>query len=236
MNTCLSIVTTCHPDSRVMSDFFYQLEKYTGKYQLTVDLVIVDDLDVALSNKYYEIEKSSIRTEYVVSNAESGQTASIIAGFKKAKFELVLSIDPDMGSSLYALKPMLTLVDSGADVVIARRRFHGRLWWRTILGGMFNIVISLILGFRVHDVNSPMFLVQKKAVADLVSIRLPLEAYKLKMLMDYHDQMAVLGVDDYSSKYHVASTYRFFDLINLAVKRIWLALCLRLRLSVVAGK
>jgi len=228
MKTSLSIVVTYNPDANIMKSFYEEVARFSNQRETLIELIVVNNLcpeneilDCHFFGEYITIKKLS-------SNIEAGQAGSIILGFMQACSDLILSIDPDMVSSLNAIDHMLEFADQGYQVVVARRSLRDRPIWRAVSTYFFNIFASFVLGFRVHDLNSPMFLVRKRVVSELSTLELPSEAYKLKLFIDYRARMAEIPVRDYSSKTSAVSTYRLDTLSSLFIKRLWLALKLRL--------
>ena len=228
MNTQLSIVTTCHPNPEVMSAFNTAVKCFADDRKLPVELIIViDSLSSDTASCSFEFGKY-VATRLLVSDGERGQTGSMIQGLVQARSDRVLSIDPDMASSFYAIDEMLALLKNGYHVVVARRELRYRAGWRAASTYLFNALVSLVLGFRVHDLNSPMFLVGSSVIRQLSSLSLPLEAYKLRLFMDYRSGLIETPVRDISSRVGIASTYRIGMLCSLFIKRLWVALKLRI--------
>lgn len=229
MNPQLSIVTTCHPNSDVMEAFISAIDYFASQRKLSTELIIVNNfLSNDAASLFFEFG-SFVTAKILVSEREKGQTGSMIQGLMHARSDQVLSIDPDMVSSLDAVDKMLTLLNKGFVVVLARRKLHHRVGWRAISSYVFNVLMSFALGFRVHDLNSPMFLVRKSVINSLSVLSLPMEAYKLRLFMDYRQNLIEMPVRDISSRLGISSTYHFSALLALFFKRLWLAIRLRVK-------
>lgn len=227
MKPSLSIVTTCHPNTGVMKKFYNEVCSFSSERRLSVELIVVNNLcsndeasPVFFSNNYITLKR-------LVSGQENGQAGSIILGFMEASSNQILSIDPDMVSSFYAIDNMLALLEQGYEVVVARRALQDRVGWRAIGTYFFNLLVSILLGFRVNDLNSPMFLVKKNVVSALSGLSLTPESYKFRLFMDNRSRLIEVLVRDHSSRTGEPSTYSFGMLASLFVKRLLLALKLR---------
>lgn len=228
MTPFLSIVTTAHPDPALMRDFFLSVEMLARELDKPVELVVVDDLGSAQHLAALDVANALVMTRVLSGQNESrGQASAIMLGLLQSKSDRLLSIDPDMASCLTAVKEMIMLSDQGYDVVIGRRKLRHRALMRAAGTYVFNLLISVVLGFRVHDLNSPMFMTNKRVVTALASQVLPLEAYKLKLFMDYHDRLIEVPVRDVSASLGVPSTYSPVLLASLFVRRLVLAFRLR---------
>lgn len=228
MNAELSIVTTCHPNAAVMETFYSAIDHFAAERQLAVEVITVNNLLPDGHHPLASTPGNHIAITALKHDQGVGQAGSMIRGFIAASAGRVLSIDPDMTSSLYAVDDMLALSDQGCAVVIARRELRYRPYWRAAATWVFNLLVSVTLGFRVRDVNSPMFLVRREVIDELAALSLPVEAYKLKLFTDYRHRLAEVLVKDTSSEAGVPSTYPLGALVSLFFKRLWLAIRLRL--------
>lgn len=232
MSKLLSIVVTRHPVDKIMQDFYVAINQLTEECQLDVDLIVVNTLvsdDCGVLDAKFNEDRVSLR--FYNFDMAVGQTGSIMQGMKEARSEYILSIDPDMSASLFAANKMLSLILSGDSVVVAHRLSQGESrrgeWWRLASSYFFNVIISFIIGFRIYDFNSPMFMLSKSVINDLGKTALPLEAYKFKLYMNYRENFSEIQVPDSSGRYGVASTYRIVDLAALFLKRLWMGVLVR---------
>jgi hypothetical protein len=227
MKPSLSVVTTCHPNTGVMKKFYDEVYSFSSERRLSVELIIVSNLysdDEALP---VFLPNSNITIKRLVSDQENGQAGSIVLGFIQASSDQILSIDPDMASSFRAVDDMLALAERGYEVIVARRALQDRVGWRAVGTYFFNLLVSLVLGFRVNDFNSPMFLVKRNVVSRLSGLSLEPESYKFRLYMDYRFRLIEVLVRDHSSRTGEPSTYSVSMLGSLFIKRLLLALKMR---------
>lgn len=223
MTTWLSIVTTRHPNERVMQYFYDAVRQFSRERALAIELIIVSDRQFSDFKPVDYDFGDYIVTKKIDSKLDAGQVGSMIQGLIEARSDCVLSIDPDMYRSLSAVDEMADFLSQGYEAVVARRELKSRARWRAVSTYAFNILVSLALGFRVYDINSPMFMVNKRVIDHIASLPLPNEAYKLRLFIDYRYRLVEMPVRDISSKSGIPSTYRFDMLLSLFLKRLWLA-------------
>lgn len=230
MTTWLSIVTTLHPDEMVMQYFYDAVNEFSREKTLPIELIIVSDRQFSFLKPADHDFGANVVAKKIDSKLDAGQVGSMIHGLIEARSDCVLSIDPDMYRSLSAIGEMEDFMSQGYEAVVARRELRSRARWRAASSYFFNVLVSLALGFRVYDINSPMFMVNKRVINHVASLSIPYEAYKLRLFIDYRDRLLEMPVRDASSKSGVPSTYRFDMLFCLFFKRLWLAMKLsRLR-------
>ena len=221
----LSVVATVHPELAIMRDFLDATIKAGRDFD--IELILVNSLSVDIDALISEIPSGSISIDLVDFGFKS-QASSILQGIARAKSKFILSIDPDMAGSLYALKEMYALAESGAVVVMTNRRFTSRSRLRSLGGGAFNFIIKRIINVPVSDINSPMFIIKKEMLSQPGVFLLPSEACKLKMLVTARGRIKEIDIIDQSINYNIRSTYGYGSLARLFFVRLYYALKLRL--------
>ena len=116
------------------------------------EIIYVDDgsIDKSLSI----INKLSDQNEFIrfISFFRNfGQHASVMAGFKNAEGDIVITLDSDLQNPPEAIPEFLNAIEKGYDIVAGRRVKRKDYWIRTILSFIMNKIISLLIGSKLHD-------------------------------------------------------------------------------------
>jgi dolichol-phosphate mannosyltransferase len=95
----------------------------------------------------------------------SGKSVAYSAGFEKARGEIIITLDADLQDDPTELPKLLARLKEGFDLVIGWKQ--GRLEnepTKTLPSRVFNSLVYLFFGLRLHDSNSG-FRVMRRAVA-----------------------------------------------------------------------
>ncbi len=164
----LSIVVPAYNEEYTVGDVINRLKAALQAISLSYEIIVVDDHS---RDKTAEVSKEQNVAVYSF-KTHMGKGYALRAGFKKAKGEIIVTIDSD-GSNLpeellIMLKPIL---EDRADLVIGSR-FSGR----TSTSGkkfnaagvrIFNAVIKLLTGAKVSDSQSGYRAMKSKVLKEL---------------------------------------------------------------------
>ena len=82
-----------------------------------------------------------------------GKAAALSAGFKRARGEVVITMDADLQDDPNEIPRFLAEIDRGADVVTGWKQKRHDPLNKTLPSKVFNAVVSSIFGLRLHDYN-----------------------------------------------------------------------------------
>lgn len=218
----LSIITTLDPRPGTMAAFhrdFLLFAESNG----SIELVVVNGfgpLHDAIPPASIFRDTANIR---MANSPLPGQGNAFLHGASIAKGEILVSIDPDMHGNIHDISTLLACHQRGDQLVYTRRRHrHDAGLARRAASHLFNICLSLVTGTRVHDFNSPMFLISRDALNVLLPLRLPAEAYKFHAYYLNHTRFSQIDID-VSGVLKKKSNYEFRTLLRLFFARLSLA-------------
>lgn len=135
------------------------------------EIVFVDDGSVdgsfGIVKSIYEGDPVHIRV--IQFRRNFGKTAALAAGFKEAQGQLIITMDADLQDDPEEIPKLLTKLEEGYDLVVAWRRERRDPLSKRLPSRIFNLVVSLLTGLRLHDVNCG-FKVLRREVADSLKL------------------------------------------------------------------
>lgn len=97
-----------------------------------------------------------------------GQTAAFVAGFERARGDVVITIDADLQNDPADIGKLLQKVDEGYDVVSGWRiRRHDHFISRRLPSIIANRLISIVTGLHLHDYGCSLKAYRREVVQDL---------------------------------------------------------------------
>jgi len=126
-----------------------------GSYDATPDLLR------DLARRYPAVQPVRLRRN-------SGKSAAYTAGFEKAEGETIITMDADLQDNPSELPKLLARLDEGFDLALGWKQ--GRLEnepSKTVPSRLFNSLVYLFFGLRLHDSNSGFRAMRRSVAAGL---------------------------------------------------------------------
>jgi len=96
-----------------------------------------------------------------------GKTAALRAGFERCRGEYVVTIDADLQEEPTEIFRLLERLDAGDDLVSGWRRNRRDPPTKTLPSRVFNWVVSVVTGIRLHDFNCGLKAYRRQVVDNL---------------------------------------------------------------------
>lgn len=218
----LSIIATLDPHPGIMTDFYRAYALFAERHEST-ELVVVNGfgpLHAAIPPAPALCDTTSIR---MANSPLPGQGNAFLHGASIAKGNILVSIDPDMHGNINDIFTMLACHQRGDQLVYTRRRHrHDAGIARRAASRLFNVCLSLVTRTRIHDFNSPMFLITRDALNVLLPLQLSAEAYKFHAYYLNRSRFSQVDID-VSCVLKKKSNYDLRTLLRLFFARLSLA-------------
>ncbi len=118
------------------------------------ELIFVDDGSVDGTRKKLErLSTSYPHFKAIFFRRNFGKTAALVAGFREAKGEFVVTMDGDLQDEAEEIPKLLSKLHEGYDLVCAWRKERSDPAEKIIASRLFNFVISKTLHLPIHDFN-----------------------------------------------------------------------------------
>lgn len=171
LSTRLSVVTTADRHLAHNEALIERLHTLAITLGHDIELIIVDDLKVLSGNATPIPPRSSpLEVSVIQPELRLGQLHAMLQGIAQAKGDVIITIDPDMHDNVPDITRLLDLHYTGMEVIYT---------WRTdrmdtprprrYLSRLYNWLLRTLFGVLLHDINTPMTLLSRRAVEALLA-------------------------------------------------------------------
>lgn len=164
----ISIITTSSPLWHETKRFILAVDSYKKSSGHELELIIVDDLRVISLLELEDLKINGCVIKVVFSKVK-GQLGSSIQALGYSTGRLIITMDPDMYGNLLDIDRFVVAHDSGCSLVYGRRISRSDTSFvRRLASRLYNGCIQFFLRLPVHDINTPMLLVSRNIVHEIM--------------------------------------------------------------------
>lgn len=164
----VSVIVPARDEEEGITAFYMELMKYLPKVVKEYEIIFVDDgsLDNTLS-----ILKSFLQKNHHVRvfsfKRHRGKADALAYGFFHAKGDIIITMDADLQDKPSQLQKFMDKHKEGADVVCGWRKDRKDKQRMVFMSKMFNYLIGILFGLKLHDIDCGFKLFSKEAVDKL---------------------------------------------------------------------
>lgn len=149
----LSIVIPVFNEEASLPALFAQLYPALDALGRSYECIFVDDgstdSSVPLLRKMFQIRPD--HTRLLILRGNFGQHAAILAGFERARGELIVTLDADLQNPPGEIAHIVEQFDQGHDYIGTVRQQRHDAWWRRKASAAMNALRARISGIRMTD-------------------------------------------------------------------------------------
>jgi len=167
----LSIVIPLCNESLNIGILYSELMGAVDFYKDRLEIIFVDDgsKDDTVG-RVKEICRIDKRIRLIILERNFGQSVALLAGFKFARGEIIVSMDGDLQPDPRDIPKMLTEIKKGYDLVSAfRRKRSDKLFTKKLPSILANKIGRIMFNLRIHDFTST-FVAYRHQVVDRIII------------------------------------------------------------------
>ncbi len=150
----LSIIIPTFNEEESLSELHRQIDATTEQHGVECELIFVDDGSTDGSwDAVREMTKQDSRVRGLRFRRNFGKAAALTAGMRAANGELVMMMDADLQDDPAEIPDFMAKINEGFDVVNGWKVRRLDPWHKVYPSKVFNGLIGLITGLKLHDHN-----------------------------------------------------------------------------------
>ncbi|RLC79097.1 MAG: glycosyltransferase [Chloroflexi bacterium] len=164
----LSVIIPLLNEEPNILPLYRELSDALAQLGLEYELIFVDDGSTDGSFSVLEkLHKGDERVKVIQFRRNFGKSAALAAGFKRARGEVVITMDADLQDDPAEIPRFLEEIDRGYDMVCGWRCPRRDPWTKKVPSKIFNFLTSLLSGVKLHDFNCGLKAYRREVVEDL---------------------------------------------------------------------
>jgi len=165
----LSIVIPLFNEEASLQPLSEELETVLKVLQRPYEIILVDDgstdSSFAMLQRLHDSDPARVRL--IRFRRNFGKTAALSAGFKRARGEVIVTMDADLQDDPHEIPNLLLKLNEGYDLVVAWRERRQDPPSKTLPSRIFNGVVATLTGIKLHDFNCGFKAYQVQVVREL---------------------------------------------------------------------
>lgn len=164
----LSIVIPVKNEAESLAKLFDEITDALKPIGLEFEVLVIDDgsnddtWDVLqnLSGRYAWLK--AVRFQY-----NCGKASALSMGFSLAQGSRVVTMDGDLQDNPFEIPRLLQKLDEGYDLISGWKKQRFDPWHKTLPSKLYNLVVSIVSGIRLHDFNCGLKAYRRQVVAHI---------------------------------------------------------------------
>jgi len=165
----ISIVVPVYNEEGNLEKLYSRLSSVLDNYGKSYEIIFVNDgssdASERMLNDFYESRPEQLRIIHF--NGNFGQHMAIIAGFERARGEIVITLDADLQNPPEEIPNLVKAIEAGHDYVGTVRKDRQDSWFRRNASRLNNRIRAKITGIVMND-QGCMLRAYKRNVVDAI--------------------------------------------------------------------
>ena len=164
----LSIVIPLYNEAENIRPLIGKLSTMVEKCECTAEVILINDGSTDATRP--ELEEAikphpSFKAFHLRRNR--GKSAAYTLGFKNATGRLIATMDGDLQDDPGDILKMMRAMTEPVDFIVGWKSEGKNGPMKSLYSKLFNFVVILLSGLRVHDINCPLRLFRRECITDL---------------------------------------------------------------------
>ncbi len=153
----LSIVIPVYDEGESLEILHRELDEVARAHGYEMEIILIDDGSTDGSWSVIQgLAETDPRVRGIRFRRNFGKSAALSAGFRGAQGELVMTLDADLQDDPREIPRFLAAISQDLDVVSGWKQPRRDPWHKVLPSRVFNALVSLLTGVRLHDHNCGM--------------------------------------------------------------------------------
>jgi glycosyltransferase involved in cell wall biosynthesis len=150
----LSLVIPVYNEEQSLDRLFQEILSTASEAKLNIEIILVDDGSTDGSwSEIARMSRTDGRVHGIRFRRNFGKAAALSAGFAEARGEAVITLDADLQDNPSEIPNLLAKLNEGYDLVNGWKRRRLDPWHKVFPSRIFNWMIRLVSGLKLHDHN-----------------------------------------------------------------------------------
>lgn len=164
----LSLVIPLYNEAESLEELHTALTAVLRPYGDRYEVIYVDDGSTDGSfDCLKKLRDADPRVTIIRLRCNQGKTVALVAGFREARGEVVITMDADLQDDPLEIPRLLGRLEEGYDLVSGWKVNRQDPWSRRVLSRLFNAVTSRVTGVNLHDLNCGFKAYRRAVIAEL---------------------------------------------------------------------
>jgi len=165
----VSIVVPVYNEKSSLNELMGRLAKVLGAAAMAHEIIFVDDGSRdGSADLLREFASANDNVRVITFCRNFGQHAAVMAGFRAAKGDVIVTLDSDLQNPPEEIPKLLSKIDEGYEVVSGRREGRRDSLYRKAGSFMMNIIISRLTGVKLNDYGCMLRAYRKQVIGYLL--------------------------------------------------------------------
>ena len=165
----VSVVVPLFNERAALEQLYRRLSAVLADMAQRYEIIFVDDgsTDGSLVTlKDFRAIDRSVR--YIRFRRNFGKSAALAAGFRAARYEVIVTMDADLQDIPEQLPLLLKKLEDGYDVVCGWRHRRRDKLSKRLGSKIYNLVTAMLTGVRLHDLNCGFKCIRRKVLDEVM--------------------------------------------------------------------
>ena len=165
----ISVVVPLFNERVALDQLYRRLSAVLGDVAHRHEIIFVDDgsTDGSLTTlKDFRAIDRSVR--YIRFRRNFGKSAALAAGFRSARYDIIVTIDADLQDMPEQLPLLLEKLEEGYDLVCGWRYKRRDKVTKRMGSKIYNLTTAILTGVRLHDLNCGFKCIRRKVLDEVM--------------------------------------------------------------------
>lgn len=150
----LSFVIPAKNEEESVEPLYKEILKNIPRNVEDYEIIFIDDgSNDDTFKKLASLNKQNSRVKIIKHRGNFGKSAALQAGFEHTKGEIIITMDADLQDNPSEIPNFLDQIENGYDMVSGWKKTRHDPLEKVIPSRIFNFIVSLLTGIKIHDTN-----------------------------------------------------------------------------------